>query len=118
MSIDKVTQPLRSALDQLRGEHARITNQIGVLENMLKELGSPVKRGPGRPKGAPGKSAAAASSGAVRRGPGRPKGSKNKKAGAAKASARSGGRKKANWSEAAREAARQRMRAYWAQRRK
>ncbi len=73
MAIDNVTQPLRSALDQLRGEHARITNQIGVLENMLKDLGSPVKRGPGRPKGTGTKSAAADSSGAVKRAPGRPK---------------------------------------------
>jgi hypothetical protein len=94
-----------------------------------------VKRGPGRPP----KAAAAAPAQAepTRRGPGRPKGSKNKGAvpakrgpGRPKKAAPAGGgggggggnaaatRRAPKWSSAAREAARARMKAYWAERRK
>jgi hypothetical protein len=91
---------------------------------------APVKRGPGRPPKAAAAPAPAAET-PVKRGPGRPKGSKNKpkrgpgrppKAAAAPAPAPAaeGGasRRKPKWSAAAREAARARMKAYWAERKK
>jgi hypothetical protein len=113
MALENVTNELRAALEKLRAEHARISSHIGSIETILQEMGTPAKRGPGRPRGS---RKAAAAPVAVKRGPGRPKGS-GKKATASAANA-TGKRSKPNWSNEAREAARARMKAYWAARRK
>ena len=134
MTLDNVTQELRAALDKLRGEHSRINGHISAIENLLRDLGAPAKRGPGRPKGSVNKRGPGRPKGSVtKRGPGRPKGSGAKRGPgrppksatasapvSAKASASEAGRKRKspNWSNEAREAARARMKAYWAQRRK
>ena len=145
MILDTVAKELRSALEQLRGEHARLTSQISSVETVLAELGAPVRRGPGRPKGSgakrgpgrpkgSGRQAAAivvAASAPAKRGPGRPKGSGKKKEVAvaapakrgpkAAAAAPAGGgkrRRKPNWSPEAKAQAAERMRAYWAERKK
>jgi hypothetical protein len=152
MVSDRVTRELRAALDSLRGERDQLDRQIGAMENLLAQMGAPLKRGPGRPPGTgmkrgpgrppgtgmkrgpgrppgsgvkrgPGRppksetmSAGAAGATPVKRGPGRPKGSKNK----APAAAKAGGAKRRSpkWSAEAREAARNRMKAYWAARKK
>lgn len=142
MVTERVANELRAALNTLRGERESLDKQISDLEALLARMGAPVKRGPGRPKGSgvkrgpgrPPKAAAVVAAPApaaeapVKRGPGRPKGSKNKpkrgpgrppKAAAAPAPAESGAtRRKPKWSAAAREAARARMKAYWAERKK
>jgi hypothetical protein len=89
------------------------------VENLLAELGQPVKRGPGRPKGSgrrgPGrpKGAAkvAATPASAKRGPGRPKGPAKKVEGKGAAK-----RRKPKWTPEARAEARERMKAYWASR--
>lgn len=124
MIHDQVTKGLRDALENLKAEHASLSEQISTLESVLARMGAPAKRGPGRPKG----------SGVGKRGPGRPKGSGKKAAAPAKrgpgrprkdtseVSAKGAKavkkRKKPKWTPEAREQARSRMRAYWAERKK
>ncbi len=90
-SVDtaRIARELRSAIDELRTERDEINNQIGAMEQALRELG--VKRGPGRPRGSGKKNGASAS----------PSSATKKKA-------------VRNWTPEAREAARERMRKYWA----
>lgn len=129
----------------MRSERDQLTKQVSAIESLLAELGAPVRRGPGRPRGSgakrgPGRprkaeiglaALANTAAGAARRGPGRPKGSKNKKSGPgrrkslknkgrgpARPKISEGKRSRPKWSAAAREAARARMKAYWAERRK
>ncbi|MCC7381622.1 MAG: hypothetical protein IT384_07310 [Deltaproteobacteria bacterium] len=90
MSLEQVSHELRAALVKLRVEHGRLNAQIQTLEGLLRDLGEPVKRGPGRPKGSRSVPVAAEP---------RP-------------------RKKPRWSAASREAARKRAQAMWAARRK
>lgn len=145
MVTDRVAKELRTALDSLRVERDTISKQITAMETLLNQMGAPARRGPGRPKGSgvkrgPGRprkeeslrpsasastSAPAPSAGApVKRGPGRPKGSKNKrgpgrpKGTGTKQAAAKTQRRAPKWSTAARESARQRMQAYWAERKK
>jgi cell division septum initiation protein DivIVA len=102
MSLDTATKELRAALDGLREEHSRLSQQIVTLETFLSEMGALPKR-----RGRPPKALAAAAPAAKR-------GAK------ASAAAAKGGskRKRPNWSPEAREAARKRMQEYWAQRRR
>ena len=132
MVSEQVTRELRTALDTLRNERARLDQQIGAMENLLAQFGAPARRGPGRPPknayagalaapvkrgpGRPPKNASLATAAPVKRGPGRPKGSKNKTA-VAEAAGKDA-RRGPKWSPEAREAARARMKAYWAARRK
>jgi len=127
----RVVRELQTYLEDLRREHEMLSVKIKGAEHLLAELGEAVRRGPGRPKGSgakrgPGRPpkvamlAASASVGpdAKRRGPGRPKGA-GRGPGRPKGSgnkAPAGGRKP--MSQAAREAARERMMKYWAQRKK
>src|SRR5687768_11606632 len=64
MVSDRVTRELRAALDSLRGERDQLDRQISAMENLLSQMGAPVRRGPGRPPGS-----------SMKRGPGRPPGS-------------------------------------------
>lgn len=98
MDTGKIASQLRSAIDELRTERDEIENKIGAMEQALRELG--VKRGPGRPRGS-GKKAVTAS----------PDG-KNGKIG------KDGKKVTKNWSPEARKAAAERMKRYWAERRK
>jgi hypothetical protein len=91
VDTDRLAKDLKRALDQLQDERDELDNKIRVMENALRELG--VKRGPGRPKGSKNKASAA---GGGRRGP----------------------RKTPNWSPDARRAVSDRMKKYWAERRK
>jgi hypothetical protein len=131
MILDQVGKELRSALNQLRAEHAQLSSHISQVERMLAQMGEPVRRGPGRPKGSgtkrrgPGrpkgsgtKVAPAVAAQPAKRGPGRPKGSGKKAAPAAASKASGGGaaRRKPKWSAEARAQARERMKAYWASR--
>lgn len=137
MVTERVAKELRAALDSMRGERDQLDKQISTMEALLAQMGAPVRRGPGRPKGSgvkrgPGRPPKAAepvvvsASTPAKRGPGRPKGSKNKVAKRgpgrpSKASKAAGGdsaasRRSPKWTNAAREAARARMKAYWAER--
>lgn len=158
MVTERVAKELRSALETMRGERDQLSRQISAMESLLTQMGAPLRRGPGRPKGSVAKPAAPSANGVFkrgpgrprkdqsaaatqgksassksgqaslqlgdapkRRGPGRPKGSKNKVAkrgpGRPPKSA-SKSRRAPKWSPQAREAARERMRAYWAARNK
>lgn len=111
MSLEIATTELRAALDGLREEHTRLSQQILSLESFLADMGA-LPRRRGRPpkalasiqtpkrRGRPPKAASAASSSAAPSGAG------------------AGKRKRPNWSSEAREAARKRMQEYWAKRRK
>ena len=129
MVLDKVANELRAALEGMKAEHAKLTDQISQVEAILAQLGAPAKRRPGRPKGSKtkkrgprrpkgsGKKAAAAPK--KKRGPGRPKGSGKKAAAKKKVEKKPAkARAKPKWSPEAREAARTRMKAYWASRKK
>lgn len=139
MDTERVARELRTYLVELQREQEAVSRKIASTETMLADLGEPVRRGPGRPKGSgvkrgpgrprknplPGEVEASGAT-PVRRGPGRPKGSGVKRGpGRPKgsgASASADGETKARgrkpMSPAAREAARQRMKQYWAERRK
>ncbi|MFO0722238.1 MAG: hypothetical protein U1E65_00560 [Myxococcota bacterium] len=97
MTLDNVSKELRTALESLRAEHARINEHIASIESVLAKMGAPVKRGPGRP---PKALSASSPAPAAKRGGG------------------GGTRKRPKWSAEAREAARKRMQDYWAKRRK
>jgi hypothetical protein len=101
MSLDTATKELRAALDGLREEHSRLSQQIVTLESFLSEMGALPKR-----RGRPPKALAAVAPAAKR-------GAK-----AAAVAPKGGKRKRPNWSPEAREAARKRMQEYWAQRRR
>ena len=147
MVNERVSRELRAALDTMRAERDQLNKQISAMETLLGQMGGgAVRRGPGRPPkaapapaaapakrgpGRPPKSAPAPAPAPAKRGPGRPKGSKNikrgpgrpkgsgKKAAPVAAPASSGGKRRApKWSAEAREAARQRMQSYWAERKK
>ena len=93
MASADMSQTLRTALEQLREEKRRIDNAIVELENLVNSLAGVRRRG--RPPGS------------GKRGPGRPP------------SIGAGGKpKRKGWSAAARAAAAQRMKRYWAERRK
>ncbi len=93
MASADMSQTLRTALEQLREEKRRIDNAIVELENLVNSLAGVRRRG--RPPGS------------GKRGPGRPP------------SIGGGGKpKRKGWSAAARSAAAQRMKRYWAERRK
>lgn len=110
MSLDTATQELRAALEGLREEHTRLSQQILSLESFLSDMGALPKR-----RGRPPKALAAVVAAPKRRG--RPP--KSASAAAAAPAAGAGGkRKRPNWSSEAREAARKRMQEYWAKRRK
>lgn len=100
MSLDTATKELRAALEGLREEHSRLSQQIVTLESFLSEMGELPKR-----RGRPPKALAAAAPAAKR---------------GAKPAATTKGtkRKRPNWTPEAREAARKRMQEYWAQRRR
>ena len=91
MDTARIAKELRTAIDELRDEREQIDTKIGAMEQALRELG--VKRGPGRPKGS-GK-----------------KVTTTKRASSKKKSTR-------NWSPEARKAAAERMKKYWADRKK
>lgn len=131
MVNERVARELRAALETMKGERDQLDKNITAMETLLGQLGAPVKRGPGRPKGsgvkrgpgrppkaaaAPAAAAPAAPAAPARRGPGRPKGSKNKAP--AEKAAPATKRRAPKWSAEAREAARTRMQAYWAERKK
>ena len=140
MVLDKVAGELRSALEVMKAEHEKLSRQINSVESILADLGAPVKRGPGRPKGSgtkkrgPGRPKGSGKKvTAKKRGPGRPKGSGKKTAakaaapaapsaagtaGAAGAATSKQRRASPKWTPEAREAARQRMKTYWADRKK
>src|SRR5262245_52677544 len=92
VDTDKIAKELRRAIDALQNERYELDEKIRVMEETLSKLG--VKRGPGRPKGSKNKSG---------RGPGRPPGRP---------------RKKPNWSADQRKKVSERMKKYWADRRK
>ncbi len=92
MASADMSQTLRAALEQLREEKRRIDSAIVELENLVNSLSGVRRRG--RPPGS------------GKRGPGRPP------------SAGGGMPKRKGWSPAARNAAAQRMKRYWAERRK
>lgn len=95
MSTDKVAKEIRSAIDALAKERDEISSRISILEDTLAKLGG-ARRGPGRPRGS---------------------GAKAAPAGAPPAAAKPA-RKKPNWSPEAKKAAAERMRKYWADRKK
>lgn len=94
MASADMSQTLRTALEQLREERDRIDSAIVELERLVNSLSGVRRRG--RPPGS------------GKRGPGRPAGRA------------SGGSplKRKGWSDTARQAAAQRMKRYWADRRK
>ncbi|MFO0722235.1 MAG: hypothetical protein U1E65_00545 [Myxococcota bacterium] len=96
-----VVQNVRNALQQLQAERALIERKIAALNELLATSPAPVKRGPGRPRKVPAAAPAAAA----------------KAAPAAKPAAKKV-RAKAKWSPAARKAARERMKKYWAKKKK
>ncbi len=110
MSLDTATQELRAALEGLREEHTRLSQQILSLESFLADMGALPKR-----RGRPPKALVAGAASAPKR-RGRPP--KAAAASAAAPAAGGGKRKRPNWSSEAREAARKRMQEYWAKRRK
>lgn len=107
MSLDTATSELRAALEGLREEHTRLSQQIISLEAFLSEMGALPKR-----RGRPPKAASAVVAAAPKR-RGRPP-----KAKAAAPTTGGSKRKRPNWSAEAREAARKRMQEYWSKRRK
>ena len=96
MNTAHIAKELRTAIDELKLEREQIDNRISAMEQALRGLG--VKRGPGRPKGSGKKAAPAATTGS-------PAPSRRKKV-------------TRNWSPEARRAAAERMRKYWADRKK
>ncbi len=102
MINDRVADELRTALASLKEERAELDEQIDAMERMLSRLG--VSEGGGRRKAT------------------RKKTTRKRKASPAKrkATKKKTGRKKKkpNWTPEAREAARLRMKKYWADRRK
>jgi hypothetical protein len=106
MSLDSANKELRAALDGLRDEHARLSQQILTLESFLADMGALPKR-----RGRPPKAASLLVTPARR---GRPP----KAAKATAKAAKGGKRKRPTWSAEAREAARKRMQEYWAKRRR
>ncbi|MBC7792530.1 MAG: hypothetical protein H7Z43_02385 [Clostridia bacterium] len=94
MASADMSQTLRTALEQLREEKDRIENAIVELERLVNSLSGVRRRG--RPPGS------------GKRGPGRPPGRKNGNASL----------ERKGWSDQARQAAAQRMKRYWADRRK
>lgn len=117
MVKERVARELQSALDALRTERAEIDEQIELMEGTLSKLGFGTKRKATKRKATRKK--------ATRRKAGRPASkkktaAKKKTAGKKKRAAKkkAAGKKKPHWSPAARAAARDRMRKYWADRRK
>ena len=126
MVKERVANELRSALQALRKEREEIDDQISLMEGTLSKLG--VSKGQSSKKKTRRKKAAAGK----KRGP--KKKATKKKATTKKASKKKATKKKATkqkatkkkaskkkkpyWSPAARAAARERMRKYWAERRK
>lgn len=108
MSLDSANKELRAALDGLREEHTRLSQQILTLESFLSDMGALPKR-----RGRPPKAATLAAPPAKR---GRP--AKAAKAAPAAKGGKSGKRKRPTWTAEAREAARKRMQEYWAKRRR
>lgn len=92
MSTAKIAKELRSAIEDLKDQRDDIGNKITAMEQALKGLG--VKRGPGRPRGTGKKAASAAPARATKK------------------------KVERNWSPEARRAAAERMRKYWAKRKK
>lgn len=113
MAQSKVAQHLISALENLRKERVEVEARIGTLQKLLSRQGDVEKAAA---KGRGGKKATAVASRAPKRG--RPASAKPAKAAKATKATSKAGRKKANWSPAARAAARERMRKYWADRKK
>ncbi len=132
MVQSKVAQHLVTALENLRKERGAVETRIATLEKLLTRQSAVEKaaakaRAPAKKRGRPAAAAPAAAAPAAR-------GAKKKvaKAAASKAAApkaaapkaaapkkaAAAGKKKPNWSPAAREAARKRMQEYWSKRRK
>lgn len=86
----------------MKEERAELDEKIELLEKTLAKFGVKTRRGPGRPKGSKN-----------RRGPGRPPGSGKKKA-----TKKTKKKVTRNWTPEKREAARQRMKKIWAERKK
>jgi hypothetical protein len=98
MTTENVIVQLRKAVSEMRRERDDLDQQIGVLEATLKRLEK------GAPAAAKGGRRTAAPVAAARKG--------------AESGATPAGRKKPYWSAAARKAAAERMRQYWAKRNK
>lgn len=91
----KIAREIRKAIQVLEQERDELDGTIANMQDALSKLG--VKRGPGRPKGSRNKAKAKSGS---------------------KPAKKAKGRKKPNWSPAAKAAAAERMRKYWADWRK
>lgn len=125
MVKERVANELRSALAALEKERDEIDEQIELMEGTLSKLG--VAKGKasskksGRKKSSTrkkrGTKAKATKKKASKKKASKKKASK-KKASKTKVTKKKAGKKKPYWSPAARAAARERMRKYWAQRRK
>jgi len=114
MVLEKVARELQSALKDLTTERDRLDGQIDAIEALLKQMGAPLKRGPGRPKGSGSKPRAprgrrAAKKTAVRK-------TAAKKTVEKKTVAKKKTRKK--WSPEARAAQAERIKKQWESRRK
>jgi hypothetical protein len=101
----QIAQHLLSALGHLKKERAEVEERIAAIEQMISRQGAAAKAtartDPPKKRGRPRKDAAPAAPA--------------KKAAPA---AKKGAKKKAGWTAAARAAARERMRKYWADRRR
>jgi hypothetical protein len=122
MVKERVANELRSALEALRKERDEIDDQISLMEGTLSKLG--VSKGKAAKKKAGKKKKAGRKKAAAGKKRGTKKKATKKKASKKKATKKKATKKKATkkkkpyWSPAARAAARERMRKYWAERRK
>jgi len=120
MVKERVANELRTALDALRRERDEIDEQIDLMEGTLSKLGverstvSKKRKTSKKKKAAKRKATKKKATTSKKRRPTKKKAAK--KAGAKKKSGTK--KKKPYWSPAARAAARERMRKYWAERRK
>jgi len=119
MVKERVANELRSALQALEKERDEIDEQIELMQGTLSKLGVSKAAGgkkAGRKKAGRKKAAQKKTAGAKKK-----RGAKKKQGGKKKAAAtkkKAGKKKKPYWSPAARAAARERMRKYWADRNK
>lgn len=97
MNTDKAVKELRKVQEEMVAERDELNKKIADIDEALKTLGA--KRGPGRPRGSGKKAEVAAAAPAPAAAPSRKK-------------------VKRNWSPEAKKAASERMKAYWANKRK
>lgn len=122
---ERVANELRTALEALRRERDELDEQIDLMEGTLSKLGvasskkKSTKRKAGRKKAAGKRKATKRKASAPKKTRTKKKASKRRAAGKKAGSKKSGTKKKKPyWSAAARAAARERMKRYWAERRK